>query len=539
MADPVKCRACGRVFNAAFSACPFCNAKVTATAPVAASGKGKTQLDYTAMAEHAVKTEQLILLEFHPAAVAAVDVFLSHTYGESGLDGGRADWKPTAGQEAVIMRFGCFFGEVVRRYFGGYWEEEPGEPVHARMSSVVIPQGAQVFPVNRAFNRVAKGEAENFEILFEQLRAHTGRLPDPSEADGWLRQARFFEARDRKDIAARFLLQALALRADAATKAEVEQSLAAAAEVPGAAPAEAPFPEELQAAISAGEWLLKERGFRTDTGAMTLTAVDVLINSLFGRKPVDAADLQKHPEAPLRLAAFVGDIFVRRFRGRWTAPPPGSPLTAWRLTWPSGISVDPFAIIQRRLQKGDEVFVVGLVGETLRPLVKNGEAEDPPEIAEEWAWQAERLAEDPKQTLWALQFGRMALGYKFPGAHFRTRVAGWAKALGSYKEAAALLAEAAELEPQNFSIALEQSSVASAQKNLAAAEAFAHRATQLSPGHPSAWFALAAAQTALEHYGPAIESYKRALELAPERAPALAGMLESLEALKADADDPL
>lgn len=61
MAEPVKCTACGRTFNAAFKRCPFCNAPAL---PAAAP----TRFDYSAVAEQVIAGNRpLLALEFHPA----------------------------------------------------------------------------------------------------------------------------------------------------------------------------------------------------------------------------------------------------------------------------------------------------------------------------------------------------------------------------------------------------------------------------------------------------------------------------------------
>ena len=269
---------------------------------------------------------------------------------------------------------------------------------------------------------------------------------------------------------------------------------------------------------------------------MTLANLDLLVTDLFGAKP--RATGSAWTEDQLALGAFIGEMYCRRFGGRWLVVS-STPMTQWHLTWPSGITVNPFQILETRLNLGSETTILSQVAKSLRPLLKNGEAEDPPEVPGELAAQAEDFAKDPKRLAWALQFGKVALLDGLSGAGFRVCVARWARALKQLNDAAEQLHAAAEIEPQNYAIALEQAEVASAQANRTAAEQHARRATTLRPDRPGPWFALAAAQVALEQYGPAIDSYKRAITLAPERAADLAESLRHLEALKTDAEDPL
>jgi tetratricopeptide (TPR) repeat protein len=223
---------------------------------------------------------------------------------------------------------------------------------------------------------------------------------------------------------------------------------------------------------------------------------------MFGAKPIAVPDPMTDEQ--LALGAFIGHVYCRRFRGHWHVSP-GATLTGFHVTWPSGIAVNPFELLRRRLESGSDNLVLAQVAETLKPLIANGEAEDPPEIAAEWAAQAEDFSKDPARLPWALHFGKVAILDGVEGAAFRVRVAEWASALGKLNEAADLLTSATELEP----------------------------------GAAGPWFALAAAQTGLQKYRPAIESYRKAIALAPERAAALADTLMMLEALRDDADDPL
>lgn len=88
MPDPVRCTACGRPYNRQFVKCPFCNAPNPEAAPRAAG-----RLDYAALAEHAVAMMRpFVPLEFHPAAVVALDHFFDQTWGLEGAAPDQEAW---------------------------------------------------------------------------------------------------------------------------------------------------------------------------------------------------------------------------------------------------------------------------------------------------------------------------------------------------------------------------------------------------------------------------------------------------------------
>ena len=114
-----------------------------------------TRMNFPALAESAIQKHSPFLhLDFHPAAVAALDEFFTVTWGESGLDNGQSSWTPTQGQRVAIVELGVFFGELVRRYFGGHWQEDVAQPERLLLASVGLPKGVQVFPVHHAWQRL-------------------------------------------------------------------------------------------------------------------------------------------------------------------------------------------------------------------------------------------------------------------------------------------------------------------------------------------------------------------------------------------------
>jgi tetratricopeptide (TPR) repeat protein len=224
MAEPVKCAACGRAFNAAFKRCPFCNAPVL---PPAAP----TRIDFSAVAEQVIASNRpLLALEFHPAAVAALDAFFELTWGTEGKAPNDDGWQPDAGQRNVIIGFGAFLGELLRREFGGAWKDDPARPDNPYAARLALPGGMEVFPISKVFRRLQNGHDELFEPLHRLVRQKLGAQATPAEIPGWLRQAKHFEGVSRPDLAAVFYERALALGPAPTQRAEIERVLATARE---------------------------------------------------------------------------------------------------------------------------------------------------------------------------------------------------------------------------------------------------------------------------------------------------------------------
>ena len=209
--DLVVCPGCGKKFNPTFVRCPFCN---TPSRPGAAPVAPPAPLrrDYAAIAEQAVAANRpLLALEYHPAAVAALDAFFDLTWGQEGKAPGDDGWQPTAGQVNVIVSFGVFLGELVRREFGGAWRQDPAHPDNLAAARVVLGGGTEVFTIARVFRRLRDGGAESFEPLHAQVRTRLAAAATAAEIPGWLRQAQHFEGAGRPDLALRFYERALAL----------------------------------------------------------------------------------------------------------------------------------------------------------------------------------------------------------------------------------------------------------------------------------------------------------------------------------------
>ena len=222
MAEPVKCTACARMFNATFKRCPFCNAP----APAA-----RTRIDFSAVAEQMIAANRpLLALEFHPAAVAALDAFFELTWGTEGKAPNDDGWRPNARQQNVIIGFGAFLGELFRRESGGAWQDDPAQPDNPYAARVVLPGGTLVFPISKVHRRLQNGHEEAFVPLHHFVRQTLGVQATAAEIPGWLRQAKHFDGVSRPDLAAGFYERALGLGPTPAERQEIEQLLATARE---------------------------------------------------------------------------------------------------------------------------------------------------------------------------------------------------------------------------------------------------------------------------------------------------------------------
>jgi hypothetical protein len=448
MSELSTCRACGRPFNARFVKCPFCN---TPSAPAA------TAFDYPAAAQQVIDSHRpFLLLEFHPASVVAVDAFFEQTWGTDGLAPNDDAWTPSKGQQAAIFGFGVFFGELLRREFGGVWCPNPGQAPNPFLAHVLLAGHLKASTINRSFLRLRQGSAEAFWPMYEAVRAQLKATAPPGPLDGWLRQAERFEQLGRGDVAAKLYAGALPLATDARFKAKLEAQRqkalasvepkaleqpppAAAPKAPVAAPAAVSRPPPADPLVEAralrlagaerAKTVLTRKAFRVDRGAMTLHGLDVVLNEMFGTDPNPEPFRGFDAQVEAGVGAFVGDIFCGRFRAQWVEQP-GAPFTSWKVAWPSGASVSPFALVRSRLEKGWKTPLLGLVAGVLKPLIAAGETTDPPEIAAEWIEQAQALATAGNRIDLALQFGVLAVGFGLDTPPVHQQLNEWRRRLG-------------------------------------------------------------------------------------------------------------
>jgi len=462
--------------------------------------------DYAAIAAQAIiRNRPLLALEFHPAAVAALDAFIDLTWGEEGAAPDDDRWRPSDGQWAAIVGFGAFFGELLRRQFGGVWQEDPAQPDNALAARVVLKSGHQVYAIGKVYERLKNGGEDRLEPLYRWVREQVGAAESPLEADGWILQGRHFARVGRPDLAARFYERALALSPAPSKRAEIEAlrarvldaSRAAEDEVRGRLIAEARA--RLSELAGEGRKALAAFGVRVEHGALTLFGLDTFVDETLGPGPVD--DARRRPPLELALGALLGALLCARFRGQWRAQPADA-LARSQVVWPSGLATCPFEMLSRRVAKGGP-SVLEQVSTLIKSLRAQGDMEeDPPEDARDWLAQAEAYAQKAGRLELAVRVGKVSLGCRGGDtASSRLKLAGWCRALGRAADAKAHLDAAARLEPQNATLVREQHLV---------------RATELASAGLHA---------------PALEACERALEVDPTSGEGLLGKSRALFAL--------
>jgi hypothetical protein len=315
-----------------------------------------TRRDYAAIAEQAVASNRpLQALEFHPAAVAALDAFIDLTWGEEGMAKGDDRWQPTGGKGPIILSFGAFLGELVRRQFGGEWREDPVQPENVLAAHVVLGGGHRFFAIAKVYRRLRDGAQERLEPFYLRLREQLGAPPAGEEADGWVRQARHFDGASRPDLAGRFYDRALALSPAPAKRAEIEGLRAAAAAAVRAAQVEerdralAESRARLAGLAEKGRGTLAGFGVRVEHGALTIFGLDTFLDETLGRGAVP--EERRRPDLEDALGAFLGELLCARYRGRWREQPVEA-LTRSQVVWPSGLAACPFEILRKRLSRG-------------------------------------------------------------------------------------------------------------------------------------------------------------------------------------------
>ena len=353
--------------------------------------------DYAAIAEQAiVRNRPLLALEFHPAAVAALDAFIDLTWGEEGAAPDDDRWQPSDGKWAAIVGFGAFFGELLRRQFGGEWREDPDQPENVLRAQVVLKSGHQVYAIGKVYKRLKNGGEDRLEPLYRWVREQVGAAASALEADGWVLQARHFERVSRPDLAARFYDRALALSPAPAKRAEIEAlrarqvaaSRVAEDEERGRAIDQARA--RLSELAAEGRATLAAFGVRVEHGALTLFGLDTFVDETLGQGKVD--DARRKPPVELALGAFLGALLCARFRGQWREQPADA-LARSQVVWPSGLATCPFEMLSRRLAKGAPTVLeqVATLGGSLR--AQGDMEEEPPEDPRDWLAQAEAYAQ--------------------------------------------------------------------------------------------------------------------------------------------------
>ena len=164
-----------------------------------------TRFDHARVADDAVRKLRGygIPLDFSPASLLALDAFLDSTIGDEGYAPNEEEWAPDPSQRTLILLYGSYLGEVVRRRLGGSWQDAAdGEELGIQ---VVLPSGERFFPFARLWKRLRSGVGHALSKAFDDLVAP---LPAghaaPSEAPQWVAMGDVFLAAGQPRVAERF-----------------------------------------------------------------------------------------------------------------------------------------------------------------------------------------------------------------------------------------------------------------------------------------------------------------------------------------------
>src|SRR5881628_2272880 len=133
-----------------------------------------------------------VVLDYSPASLHAIDEFISFTWGTKGESPDKEGYAPTPGKTIIIMQFGCYFGEAVRRLLGGRWEPSPDQPDNPLWTSLAIKPDVRIFPIAKSFKRMKNGAEDAMSPLLFQLIQQAKLDVNAVIAEGFLRQADAF-----------------------------------------------------------------------------------------------------------------------------------------------------------------------------------------------------------------------------------------------------------------------------------------------------------------------------------------------------------
>jgi hypothetical protein len=115
------------------------------------------QLGMREMADRAVqmaKADHGITLDYTVESVERVESILASLHE-------RHAQQPLLQEQLsqLSVRYGAYVGEVIRREWGGRWEQ--GHPVAGPGSFPLVSQGRRSFPINWCFKRITNGAEDN------------------------------------------------------------------------------------------------------------------------------------------------------------------------------------------------------------------------------------------------------------------------------------------------------------------------------------------------------------------------------------------
>jgi len=539
---PVKCPRCGRLINASFTQCPFCKQVVTPSARQQAPSQPK--FDYTAIAADAVEHNKVYLdLDYSPASVLALDVFFDEMWGTEGYSPNNEDWTANQGQVAVIMNFGSYFGEVIRRRYNGRWQEDQAQDGNPLWTTVALPSGDHLYVISKVFKRLKNGSTDALYPMLLSLRQSLGDQPKADQLECWLIQAGHFEKVKRPDHALKFYDCALALPLSDADRlrvsgsrrlAEAEASRLARVDSGQVAQAPETVADEIPPDFSAGSDLIRKEverfgGIPNDTPA-SLAVIDGWLELIeTNGQPLKSESELRFSQREWSVGCYLGELLCKKFGGSWKAD--NNEQKKSSVVWPDGLEFLPFACYSKRAEQGKAQAIFKQFQEIVAVLRQRGKAPAPRDESAEWMEQAELLASKPDRLEAAAGFARKALQFKPDSAAILVRLGDLTAGMKGQQENAILWYDKALM--ANLSLAaawLGKGRVLQSLGRSAEAMNCLERIYERSSGDKQLHLLMADALRGAGRLDEALETYRLALSLDEKLVPAWLGVAACQEA---------
>lgn len=91
------------------------------------------------------------------------------------------DGQSTEDLDYQTRLWGSYFGEVVRRSFGGEWELSPHPGGGISAVPALVIRGSRLYPLMKVYRRLTMGKGENLSVFYKMVSV---RLADASKEGG-------------------------------------------------------------------------------------------------------------------------------------------------------------------------------------------------------------------------------------------------------------------------------------------------------------------------------------------------------------------
>lgn len=108
-------------------------------------------------------------LDYSPASIQSLETVLANI-------GPEINASDKSAVEQAVKHWGGYFGETVRRNFGGAWDlvQYPGKV--AAVPTLIVA-GSQVFPLVKVYRRLTLGESENVWEFYQKICTRLSSVP--------------------------------------------------------------------------------------------------------------------------------------------------------------------------------------------------------------------------------------------------------------------------------------------------------------------------------------------------------------------------